>query len=168
MEFNFSHNSHETDFVIAKELELWTPVIETPTLSDKEISTLFGDESVIESLHVALPALISSIDDGQFGYTPCFELNRYYLVAKLKHSPYMVFFEEKITSVNMKNHLIQSFNQDKSSFFLFDAFFEPLYGGISPKNYLFQKVTLDSVPESVILFRDIEPEKNKSHMLFFS
>jgi hypothetical protein len=168
MEFNSSHNSHETDFVIAKELELWTPVSETPTLSDKEISSLFGDEPVIDSLHVALPALIASMDDGQFGYTPCFELNKYYLVAKLKHSPYMVFFEEKITSENMKKHLMRNFKQDKSGFYLFDAFFEPLYGGISPKNYLFQKVTFDSVPESVILFRDVEPIKNQQSILFFS
>jgi hypothetical protein len=168
MKFNSSHNSNETDFVIAKELELWTPVDETPMLSEREISTLFGDEPVIDTLHIALPALISNIDDGQFGYTPCFELNRYYLVAKLKHSPYMVFFEEKVSSENMKKHLIKSFNEDRSGFFLFDAFFEPLYGGISPKNYLFQKVTFDSVPESIILFKDIEPKKNESSMLFFS
>jgi hypothetical protein len=167
MEFNFSHNKDTVDDIyVGGQLELWSPIEENPKLNDNEVSLLFGEEEVTDSFHIALPSLITNLDGDEFGYTPCFELDRYYVVAKLKHSPYMVFFEEKIASKQMKKHLIEKFRQNRSNFYLFDAFFEPLFAGISPKHFLFQKVSFDTVPESVILFREIEENQELKTSIF--
>ncbi len=167
MEFNFlSSEAHKEEVYIPKELELWAPLEERPNLNEKEMSSILHEDEVMESLHVAIPSFLISTEGEDFGYYPCFDLDRYFIVGKLKQSPYMIFYEEKRSSPRMKKILKEGFLKDRSNYFLFDAFFEPFFGGVSPKYYLFQRVTFDTVPDAMILFRDVESEKPSFNQLF--
>jgi hypothetical protein len=124
------------------------------------------DEGVIESLHIAIPSFLVNSENDEFGYYPCFELERYFIVGKLKQSPYMVFYEEKRSSKQMQKKMKEGFLTNRSNYYLFDAFYDPFFGGVSPKYYLFQRVTFESVPDAMILFKDIEAEKPAFNQLF--
>lgn len=167
MEFNFSfENTNSEDIYIPKEMELWVPLEERPSLNEKEMSTILHNEDVIESLHVAIPSFFVNSENEEFGYYPCFELERYFLVGKLKQSPYMIFYEEKRSSKVMQKKIKEGFLANRSNYYLFDAFYDPFFGGISPKYYLFQRVTFESTPDVMILFKDMESEKPTLNQLF--
>ncbi len=167
MEFNFSLPDEEGDEVyVPKELELWAPLEERPSLNEKEMSSILHEDQVIESLHIAIPTFLVSSENDEFGYTPCFELDRYFIVGKLKQSPYMIFYEEKKSSKNMQRLMKEGFLNNKSNYYLFDAFFDPFFGGMSPKYYLFQRVDFEVIPDTMILFRDVELEKPSYNQLF--
>jgi hypothetical protein len=150
MDFNFP----SSEIFIPTKLELWMPLEEGPGLNEREMNSILGENGVIESLHIAIPSFLVSSENEEFGYSPCFELNRHYLVGKLKQSSYMIFYEEKNTSKQMTKHLKEKFLEDQSNYYMFDAFFDPFFGGISPKYCLFQRVTFETIPDSMILFKD--------------
>ena len=167
MEFNSSLPEDLDEVVYTpRELELWAPLEERPNLNEKEMSAILHEENVIESLHIAIPTFLVSSENEEIGYTPCFELDRYFIVGKLKQSPYMIFYEEKKTSKNMQRLIKEGFLNNRSNYYLFDAFFDPFFGGLSPKYYLFQRVDFETIPDAMILFRDMEFEKPSNNQLF--
>lgn len=167
MEFNFSlEKGASEDIYIPNEMEIWAPLEEGPNLTEKEMSTILHNDDVIESLHIAIPSFLVHSENEEFGYYPCFELERYFLVGKLKQSPYMVFYEEKRSSKAMQKKIKEGFLERRSNYYLFDAFYDPFFGGVSPKYYLFQRVTFESVPDVMILFKDLKTEKGQMNQLF--
>ena len=169
MEFGFSSEEvGKEEVYIPKELELWAPLEEKPQLNEKEMSSILHEDEVIESLHIAIPSFLVTSENEKLGYYPCFDLDRYFIVGKLRQSPYMIFYEEKKSSRHMKKMLKEGFLKERSNYYLFDAFFEPFFGGAAPKYHLFQRVTFDTVPDAKILFRDIESEKPDFNQLFMS
>ncbi|MBM3193222.1 MAG: hypothetical protein FJZ59_03195 [Chlamydiae bacterium] len=167
MEFNFSLTKNQSeDIYIPKELELWAPLEERPSLNEKEMKTILHNDDVIESLHIAIPSFLVNSENEEFGYYPCFELERYFLVGKLKQSPYIIFYEEKRSSKVMQKKIREGFLLNRSNYYLFDAFYDPIFGGASPKHYLFQRVTFESVPDVMILFKDVELESSSLSQLF--
>ncbi len=163
MDFNFP----SSEIFVPSALELWAPLEEGPALNEREMNSILGEDAVIESLHIAIPSFLVSSENEEFGYSPCFELDRHFLVGKLKQSSYMIFYEEKKTSKQMSKHLKEKFLEDQSNYYLFDAFFEPFFGGVSPKYYLFQRVTFETIPDSMILFKDVKGDI-KLNELFLS
>ncbi len=167
MEFNFSLSRGDNDDIyIPKEMEFWAPLEERPALNEKEMSTILHDEGVIESLYVAIPSFLVHSESDEFGYYPCFELEKYFIIGKLKQSPYMIFYEEKKSSKEMQKKMKEGFLTNRSNYYLFDAFYDPFFGGVSPKYHLFQRVTFESVPDAMILFKDVETEKSVLNQLF--
>lgn len=160
MEFYFSlPEVGKEEIFVPKEIEMWAPLEERPSLNEKEMSTILHEDQVIESLHVALPSFFVHSEDEQFGYFPCFELDKYFIVGKLKQSPYMIFYEEKKSSPHLKKMMREGFLKNRDNYYFFDAFFDPFFGGIAPKYYLFQRVSAEVVPDAMILFRDVASEK---------
>ncbi len=169
MDFNFSSSEiGEGEIYVPKVLELWAPLEERPFLNEKEMSSILHEDQVIESLHIAIPSFLVNSENKEFGYYPCFELDRYFIVGKLKQSPYMIFYEEKKSSKNMQRLMREGFLNNRSNYYLFDAFFDPFFGGLSPKYYLFQRVDFETLPEEMILFKDAEFEKPSHNQLFMS
>ena len=165
MEFNFAFSeSDENNIYFPDALEFWAPIEERPALNESEMSSILSEDEVIDSLHVALPSFLITSEVEGFAYSPCFELDRYFIIAKLKESPYMIFYEEKKSSPRMQNLMKEGFLKNRSNYYLFDAFFDPFFGAITPKYYLFQRVSFETIPDAMILFRDLEtdmPEENK-------
>ncbi len=169
MEFNFSFSdSNIDDIYVPNALEFWAPIEERPALNESEMSSILNEGEVIESLHVALPSFLITSEEEGFAYSPCFELDRYFIIAKLKDSPYMIFYEEKRSSPRMQKLMKEGFLKNRSNYYLFDAFFDPFFGGITPKYYLFQRVSFETIPDAMILFRDLENEMPIENKIFMS
>lgn len=157
MEFNFpaAPKRREGELYLPQEMELWTPVEERPNLNPKEMNTLLKESQAVDSLHVAIPSIIVGSENGQLGYIPCFEMERYFIIARLKQSPYMVFYEERKSSKHMQQMMKEGFAKNSSNYYLFDAFFTPFFGGLTPRYFLFQRSNFEEVPEAMVLFRDL-------------
>ena len=106
-------------------------------------------------MHIALPSFLMHGREGELGYCPCLDFNRYFIVAKLLKSNYLVFHEERVASKNMQHFLLEGFKKNPSAYYFMDAFFAPFFGGITPQYYLFERAAMSSIPETLVLFRDI-------------
>src|SRR3990167_8817978 len=152
MDFNFSlpKKKNREDIQSPRELEIWTPVEERPGLNNREMSTILNEDQVINTMHIVIPSFLTQTEDGKIGYYPCFELNRYFIAATLRQSPYLVFYEERKATPRVRKILEERFLNDLSKFFLVDAFFTPMFGGIMQKYFLFQRATFETVPEAIV------------------
>ncbi len=134
-------------------LETWIPLDRDPGLSEEEKhSVLYGDAA--ESLHIVKPAFLYVDYKSGLNYVPSDQLDYYYLLAKLKKSPYLVLLGEQKKSLTMQRHLVENHKMsDKNTYYL-DLYFGPYFGGLTPKCFLFEKVSLSKIPNTMVLFKE--------------
>ncbi len=131
-------------------IETWVPLTENPQLSSQEKeAVLFGD--VVEELYLVRPAFLYLNQKEKLSFIPAGELEYYFTVAKLKKSPYLVLLGEEVKSRHMEQFLNK--NKPKKTFYL-DNYLAPHFGTIKPKCHLFEKVSLNLIPNTMVLFRE--------------
>ncbi len=156
MQFNFpTPKRGKEEIQIPREMEMWTPIEDKPNLNSREMNTILSGDQVIESMHIALPSFLVATENEGLGYYPCLELDRYFILAKLRQSPYLVFYEEKVASKQMQKSIKEGFAKNPGNYYLLDVFFTPFFGGITPRYFLFQRANMDTIPETAVLFRDL-------------
>lgn len=101
-------------------------------LRKKEKEALEKGEGYIKRLHLARPAFLL-VDNGGFFYHQVDPtLKRRYLIAELEKSDQIVLFEaHELFRIEEKT------NSEKSKEYFIDIYFQPLFGGIYPKEILF-------------------------------
>jgi hypothetical protein len=135
-------------------LEFWTP-LEEPELRKNERDAILYKENVVESMHIARPAFLHSTVSGEITFTKTENLDYYIVAAKLKKSPYLLIYGDFKKSSKMNSFLSEDFNPKKTESFYFDNFFSPGYGLLRPKYFLFEKVELKSIPNTMVIFKNV-------------
>lgn len=151
-QFQFDHGA-EKEVKPVSNLETWVPLEDNPELNSKEKeAVLFGN--AVDSLYIVKPAFLVINERSELDYVEAKELDYYYVVAKLKKSPYMVLLGEEKSSKVMQKHMNERNAQFKEKTFYLDLYFSPNFGGLKPRNYLFEQVKLNAIPNAMVLFKE--------------
>tara|TARA_Y100001970_G_C13970714_1_gene718054 strand:+ start:288 stop:761 length:474 start_codon:yes stop_codon:yes gene_type:complete len=133
----------------AGSLETWVPLEKNPGLNAKEKEAVFYGDAV-EHLHIVKPAFLFMNSNSEIDLTTSDELDYYYVLAKLKRSPYLVLLGEEELTQKMKKQLQEV---DETDVYYLDLYFSPNFGVFKPRNFLFEKVELSSIPNTMVLAR---------------
>lgn len=136
----------------SSEKEFWTPLKKQPSLTQKEVASLFLKDGLINELHIAHPTCFHS-NDSSFSHTPISSIRERFLIATLNLSPYLLLFN----SFESSKFKSKESDGGKESYYI-DHFYEPSFGGLNFKYYLFEKTELDSLPQSIIIMKETKRE----------
>jgi len=135
-------------------LEFWIP-LEEPELHKNERDAILYKENIIDSMHIIRPAFLHTDNVGGVTFTKTETLDYYLVAAKLKNSPYLVIYGDFKKTSKMDSFLSKEFTPKETENFYFDNFFSPGYGLLRPKYFLFEKVALKSIPNTMVIFRNL-------------
>jgi hypothetical protein len=155
MDFDIVFDNKETNIEHKPlNLEFWVPLAD-PELRKNERDAILYKEDVVESMHIIRPAFLHTDGLGRVIFTKTETLDYYIVAAKLKKSPYLVIYGDFKKSPKMDSFLSQDFAPKETENFYFDNFFSPGYGLLRPKYFLFEKVELKAIPNTMVIFRNL-------------
>jgi len=155
MDFDFVLNDKIARRGEGQKYEFWVPIDKNPQLRSHERKDILYKEGIIASVHLVKPAFLISDSLGKIAFQECNELKYFFLAMCLKNSPYLLIYDAYQKNSFMTEYLGNKSNHKIESTFYMDLFYNPNFGTILPKQILFEKINLKSIPETAVVFREI-------------